>query len=123
MGLNFRKCRERNSCMAACIASLIDRDDVPHFFDGRDGVQAWDDLRKWLKQHGHYLLLFPYESDPRPLMAEVRNDSHYILMCGNGHGDHAVICKGSERVFDPGWIQSPIEGPMQNGFWLVGVVI
>lgn len=123
MVLEFRKCKERDSCLAACISSLLDRDDVPHFFDGRSSEEAWVELRKWVRSQDRELVLFPYEEDPRPMMKDMMNENYYILMCDNGHGDHAVICKGDEKVFDPGWITSPICGPMRAGFWLVGVIV
>lgn len=124
MALNGRKCKQRDECVAACINTLMDRDDCPHFFDGKNsGDQAWALLRLWLTDHGKQLMIFPYKEDPRPIMLAVVNDGYYMLLCHNGHGEHAVICQGDERVFDPGWIQSPIEGAMDNGYWMVGVLV
>ena len=123
MDIEGRKCEERNSCVSACINTLMNRDDCPHFFDGRPGQDAWRSLHRWVREQRKELMLFPYDIDPRPLMKDCDNEGYYMLLCHNGHGEHAVICKGGERVFDPGWIQSPIEGPLDNGFWIVGVVV
>lgn len=124
MVIDGRKCKQRDECVAACINTLMDRDDCPHFFDGEnDALRAWQLLRSWIRTHGKDLMLFPYDKDPRPLMDCVLNNGYYMLLCNNGHGDHAVICKGSERMFDPSWISAPIEGPLSGGFWIVGVII
>lgn len=125
MGLTGRKCKERDSCVAACINTLMDRDDCPHFFnsDAQHAVEAWSALRMWMRGHGKDLFLAPWHEDPRPLMVGCANSAPYILLHFNGVDDHAVICRDGEKVFDPAWIGKPIVGPMTCGYWMVGVVV
>lgn len=121
--LRGRKCKQQDDCLAACINTLMNRDDCPHFFDGRDGEWAWGRLREWMRQHGKDLMLFPYSEDPRPIMDDTLNEGYYLLICRTGGDDHAVICKGSEVVFDPAWLPGSVNGPAGCGFWVVGVVV
>ena len=127
MGMTFngRKCKERDSCAAACINTLMDRDDCPHFFDGdgSDAVSAWNALRQWMRSKGKDLVFFPYVNDPRPRMQELNPDAHYMLIYDTDNDTHAAIFKGSERVFDPAWISAPIKGAIGGTHWLVGVIV
>lgn len=123
------KCRVKHDppksygdCVTACIGSILEREDVPHFNNGQDGVEFWCSMRAWLENHGYKLLLLPFREDPRPLMDEMYNNEYYFLMCSNGEENHCVVCKGGERVHDPSWYSTPITGPLENGYWIVGVV-
>jgi len=109
-------------CVAACVATLIDRDDVPHTFDGRDAESAWSDLRAYLNQHGMTLSVFASEEDPRDHMGVNNPDTPYMLMCSTSEGNHAVVCVGSEVFHDPSWYKMIIRGGTDMGVWVVGVI-
>jgi hypothetical protein len=114
--------RTYGDCITACIGSILEREDVPNFNTGQGGVELWAVIRDWLTVEGYNLVLLPFREDPRPLMQEMQNDGYYFLMCSNGQENHAVVCRGDERVHDPSWYSTPITGPLENGYWIVGVV-
>ena len=122
--LNGRKCTQKDSCVAACINTLMDRDDCPHFFNGdNDADTAWGLLREWMRGHGKDLFLAPYRDDPRKLMLEANRSHYYMLVYDTDNNTHAAIFKRSERVFDPAWISAPVKGAIGGTLWLVGVVV
>jgi len=48
-------------CIRACIATLIDRDDVPHPFSTPDKtIEAWNTMRAYLAEHGKNIALFAH---------------------------------------------------------------
>lgn len=126
MGLEGRKCKERDSCVAACVNTLMDRDDCPHFFDGvRTAEEAWLALKSWLREnHNKELMLFPFTEDPRESIKAGWNESAYMLIYDNTNDQtHAAIFKGDERIFDPAWISCGVKGPVDGSFWIVGVIV
>ncbi len=113
-----------SDCVRACIASLIDRDDVPHVFHdyGKRPVEdAWAELREYLAQHKKVLAIFPVDNHAE-FMSQNNNGVTYMLFCGTGRGDHAVICRNGEVVHDPAWYRAQITGPHSMGFYIVGII-
>lgn len=116
-------------CVRACIATLLDRDDVPHVFKGADIRQeknmmaAWAELRKWMAEHKKFLALFPAE-DHVDFMLSNNPDVPYILWCHTSDGnDHTVLCKNGKVIHDPAWYRSEIIGPLSTtGFYIIGIV-
>lgn len=94
-------------CVRACVATMIDRDDVPHVFDGRAFDKAWQDLRIWLRiMYGKTLSIFPTE-DHAEFMKENNPGTAYMLLCSaSSGGDHAIICRDGARIHDPAWYKS-----------------
>lgn len=122
--LTGRKCKKLTDCVSACINTLMDRDDCPHFFNGEnDADTAWRLLREWMRGHGKDLFLAPYRDDPRELMQEANPAAHYMLIYDTHDDTHAAIFKDAERVFDPAWNSKPIKGGIDGKYWLVGVVV
>lgn len=127
--MNYRMCKiphnpphSYGDCIRACVASLVDRDDVPHTYLGHGAEQAWSDLRSYLKKLGKYLALFVVEGDVFEFM-EINNPSiPYILLCRTENADHAVICKNGEIIHDPNTTPSEIVGEHSCGHWIVGII-
>lgn len=125
-----RNCRVKDDppnsygdCIRACIATLIDRDDVPHVFDGRSALQAWRDIRAYLAGLNKTLFLFPViEFDPHELMKNNNSEIPYMLLGATVRGDHAVICRDGKVVHDPSWYKSDIIKPGSVGFWVIGII-
>jgi len=118
-------------CIRACIATILDRDDVPHVFDNRiikDGkvdqdlvILAWIELRAWLRTYKKTIALFP--SDDHAESMRMNNEGiPYILLCGTFRGDHCVICQDGNLIHDPGWYRSEITGPLSAGYYIIGIV-
>ncbi len=109
-------------CIRACIGTMLDRDDVPHVFDARPPEQAWVALRAWLATIKKSLFIFPAEDDPREWMKENNPDVPYFLMCSSGGEDHMVIYINDKLYHNPSWYHYAIDGPLKNGFWVIGII-
>src|SRR5688572_30366291 len=86
-------------CIRACIATILDRDDVPHTFTHENFEQCWNDLRIWLKPLGYapFLSYFDNEFSLDEVLEFMRinnPDSVYMLMASAGGSDHCVVCEG-----------------------------
>lgn len=117
---------EKSDCMRACIASILDRDDVPDTFagvrqEGEAVEQAWTEMRKWLAAIGYSAMIIPFEQDPREQMEELNPVGHYMLLCSN-NDNHAVVCQGGKIVHDPAFYRTPITGPLKNGYYIVVII-
>ncbi len=109
-------------CVRACIATMIDRDDVPHVFDSRPILTSWSQIRGWLAVHGKSLAIFPVE-EHGDFMRENNPGVPYILFCSAFRGgDHAVICKDGEVIHDPAWYRTAINGPHSMGCYVIGII-
>lgn len=118
----FACCKTTSDCVAACIASIIERQDVPHCFDGRDSVQSWADLRAYLKSLGMTLFLTAFDENPIEWMGQNNPDTIYMLLCQFNSEDHAVICKGGTIAHDPAWYKGELTGPNSHGEYIIGIV-
>lgn len=115
--------RTYGDCIRACVASIIEADDVPHgFHTPADAEKAWDILRNYLKKKRMGLCVFPLEENPFEFMAENNPDILYLLMAKTRFGDHCVVCRNDIIVHDPSPDPLEITGKHSSGFWVVGVV-
>ena len=120
--MNFRLCKTNDDCIRACLSTLLDRDDVPHLFDGRDSVESWKELRKWLSTLNKTLALFPVD-DHETFMRENNENVTYILLAQTiNNNDHAVVCKNGEIIHDPAWIKSPITNYHSIGCYIILII-
>lgn len=113
-------------CVRACVASILElpAEEVQHFYADGDPFNGQFQLQNWLAGRGktaaivampgHWTLLDVHEH-----MYEWYRDRDYILWCTSGGGNHAVVGRNMEITHNPAWYRSPIDGPMQEGFWLV----
>jgi len=113
-------------CIRACIATMIDRDDVPHTFDGADNEKSWYDLRSYLKSHGKNIALFIYEGDdPMDWMREVNHDITYMLMGSDKHKvNHAIVVSylsGMRTTHNPSY--TTMTDPLIEGFYVICVIV
>lgn len=110
-------------CIAACIRTMTDDDQVPHVF--RDGFgspeESWANMRAYLKTKGKTLTLIPVD-DPYEFMEINNHGSTYMLLCSTSSGNHAVVCKSGVVVADPAWYKEEIKGPLDNGLWIIGLI-
>lgn len=136
--MKYVHCTERHDpdagtygdCMRACIASIMDRDseEVPHFADGGVSAdEAMSHMRDWLHHTGHAPFIAGYPgdiflSDLLTMHAALNPDSLYVLFGGTGSGDHCVVCRGGEIIWNPAWTGGRIGQPLSNGTWQVLVV-
>lgn len=108
-------------CIRACIATMIDRDDVPHVFDVRPVRLSWITLRKYLKQHGKFIALFAIDHGYGEFMGAENDGVPYLLLGGTEQGDHAVVCVNGEVVHNPD-ANTVITKRHSQGFYVVGVI-
>lgn len=127
MKMNPRTCdvpsrppESHGDCIAACVRTLLDRDDVPHCFDGRPLQQAWDDLRAWLAERDKFIAVF-FTDDHKLQMSENPNIP-YILLHGTHRGDHASIFRDGALIHDPSWYRSEVTGPHSVGAYVIAII-
>ena len=124
--MNYRTCRVKHNppesygdCIRACVASIMDSDDVPHTFDGRPPLEAWNDLRSWLKPFNYTIFATHFQpeetiEDVFEFMDVVNPDGVYMLLCRTNGGDHCVVCRGGKKIHDPSMTPSKITAPPQT---------
>lgn len=111
-------------CVRACVATILDNDDVPHFF--HDGtVDGFERLREWLvsQKLAPFVTAYPGSiDDVFAFHASYNPDGVYMLFHRSASGvNHCVVCKGGAVLHDPAWVRSPIAGP-QDEHWLLMVI-
>ncbi|MEK6860555.1 MAG: hypothetical protein AABY07_01165 [Nanoarchaeota archaeon] len=82
---------ENGDCLSACIASILEREDVPHYLDEHWFLNYWD----WLKEKGYSLHSRSKRYKPK---------GFYILVLNsriNPEWLHAVVANGNEIIWDP----------------------
>lgn len=114
--------RSYGDCIRACLATMLDRDDVPHVFDGRENEQSWYDLRAWLKSIKRTLFIADLAENPFEFMGQNNPDIPYMLFCSSGNCDHAVVCEGNKVIHNPAWYKQKIDGPHSLGVWIVCII-
>lgn len=115
-------CEAPSDCIRACVASIIERTDVPNFCSEDGKVYDWAALRGYLKQHGFSIFLVAEPELPFAQYALSNPDEHYILMADFDGIDHAVVCKADKIVHDPAWQYHPLTGPHSIGVYIVGII-
>lgn len=108
-------------CIRACIATMIDRDDVPHVFDMRPVRLSWITLRKYLAKHGKFIALFAIDNDHVSFMSAENEGVPYLLLGGSQHGDHAVVCISGKVVHNPD-ANTVITKRHSQGFYVIGII-
>ena len=108
-------------CVRACVATVINRDDVPHTYKG-DSHQAWLEMRDYLKEHGKSFLVFA-SGEPYDGMLANNPDIPYILMGKSSTGsNHAVVCINNKIIHDPSRTPIGITEPTELGVYIIGVI-
>lgn len=109
-------------CIRACLATMLNRDDVPHLYDGRPFDIFWRDLRLWLQvMAGKTISLFMTENHAE-YMRELNPDIAYLLLCNSMSGDHAIVCRNGERIHDPAWYRAAEYKPHSIGCYVIGII-
>lgn len=114
-------------CIRACIASILERDDVPHTFDGRSPQEAWQAIRDYLKPLGFAPFFEDIDGDISldelfHYMKINNPDSIYMLLAKSIDTDHCVVCQGDKIIHNPAWYSQPITGPHSLGVWIIIVI-
>lgn len=111
-------------CIRACIATLIDDDNVPHTFQGQEPEESWKELRLYLASKNKFIAVFGLEDQhPFEFMKENNENIPYILLCGMENGeDHTLICKNDKIIHNPAYYKVPIKGKHSCGYWIIGII-
>lgn len=116
-------------CLRACVATLLDRDDVPHFNkDNPTPEVAVSRLREWSERDG----LVPYISalDGSEALSSVLDHMRqmnpnvpYLLFGSTAGGvNHVVVCRGGAVVHNPS-TGADLVGPAAEGVWQILVMV
>lgn len=118
-------------CFRACVASVLEIEDVPHFFfDGPAPEVALERLQKYLLQH-HNLLPFqigyPGVTPLTELLEGMEGDNpgaKFILTCGViGFSEHAVVCGDGKILHDPFYWPTTHDYEPIEGAWSVMIFV
>lgn len=118
-------------CFRACVASVLEVQDVPHFyFDGPTPEEARERLRKYLRElHSlePYLIGFPGVTPLEELLSGIESDNpgcKYILVCSVvGFGEHAVIAGDGKILHDPFYWPTTHNYEPIEGAWTVIIFV
>ena len=117
-------------CLRACIASILDRDDVPHFLhDGDPDNVWWRRVQEWARANDMVYLQFAFSGTANPLssllayMAAQNPDTYYILSGASPISGHSVVCLNDKIVHDPAGRPEgqQIVGPDVDGLYIIDV--
>lgn len=121
-------------CFRAVMASILelDRDDVPHFFDG--GVSAetgFQVLDEWLSRAGltYVETAYPardfFDAVDFVKVASASYPGLFLIVGGSvtTSVNHVVIAKDGETVHDPAVNGSGLTGPTSLGYYTVGFLV
>lgn len=101
---------EYGDCLSACVASMLECEEVPHFhFDGcEDDAEVRKRLDDYLDAHHSLTSWCVGYSDTIELedvlhFVGANNPNRNYILFGATPADvpHAVICRGNEIIFDP----------------------
>lgn len=111
-------------CIRACLATLTDDDDFPHFFDGKlETYEVWGKIRNYMKEKGNLLILFVIEDLTEFL--EVNPDLICMVIgITKNTVNHAVLCKENQIFHDPAGMFKTLADikPIEQGEWIIGIV-
>ena len=118
-------------CFPTALASLmnIDRDDVPHFWDGgKEPEGGWyAPVREWLAKYNLTYLSLPVAADLKTTLGMMGdfNPGVFYLLSGNGGrvGNHTVVAKDDEIIWDPHPDNSGLVGPCEDGFYWIDFLL
>lgn len=115
-------------CLTACIASVLERDDVPHFMhDGDPEHEYRQRVSDWAVANGLSYFRFGFENvelrDLLLYMAQVNPDCYYVLGGSSPAGGHAVVCLNDQIVYDPAGRPAgqQLVGPDEDGVYAIDV--
>lgn len=121
-------------CFRACLASVLERDDVPHFMED-GGSDDWHaDVEAWLNPRGYSFIDIPFaapEGYKLETLLEVIGHAnpgvYYLLGAVSPGGRHCVVCLDKAIVHDPAGRPpgQQIVGPDEGIYWVgfVGAVV
>lgn len=114
-------------CFRACVASLLEVSDVPHFyFDGPEAEVARERLRKYLREAHSlepYLVGFAGMTDIDDVLAGIEHDNpgiKFMLICQIAdYGAHAIVCGDGRVLHDPFYWPVKHDYEPIEGVWTV----
>lgn len=125
-------------CFRTCLACLLDKDspaDVPHFYQmafERDGFHTQEDhetkahIFSWLASQGLQLMRIPFVGNLYDITLQVEAMNPRILYMVQGKssdGEHVVIYKGADMLWDPSPTNSGILEMGADGvYWIIFLV-
>lgn len=112
-------------CISACVASIMEIDDAPHFYFDGDGERGFNRMRLWLLDKGRIPAYFTLSGD-FTLTSVLENAKAYktecMLFCQTKSGDHCIVIGNGKVLHDPAWYKTEIIGPHSSGYWLIIVL-
>lgn len=121
-------------CWRTCIACILDihPNTLPHYYKQywKDGdniaplVQARtnEELRDYGVVYTEYPLQCTLE-ELRTYLTHYYKDMYVIVGCNSKNGGHSVIIKNKDYIWDPAIDNSGCEGPMEDGYFWIGLLV
>ena len=117
----------------ACVLN-VDRDSVPHFFEAvwnndRSALMAHEHLNRWLTEEGHglHFIEFPVDSPSlayfKDYLENYFKDLYVLVGCNSKNGGHSVVMRGNHYMWDPSIDNSGCVGPMDDGYYWIGLLV
>lgn len=117
-------------CFRACIASILDFEhvaDVPHVYDkGASAEEATEHLNKLLARGNLVYVEIPLAATADQLRVYLKRyykNIHVIIGCSSKHGNHSVVMKNDDYMWDPSIDNSGCVGPMDDGYYWIGNIL
>lgn len=91
------------NCFSACVASIFELDlqYVPDFCLAYDIDTWWSEFSNWCARFGFRPLGLPWSSEMEKYVRETMPDVYFMGLGRTMSGDHAVVMRGAEPVWDP----------------------
>ena len=126
---------EYGDCWKTCIACILHCDpyEIPHYYKEFWGqAEVISDLvhaatNRWLSATTELQYVeTPIECTREQLGTYLKHyykDMYVIIGCNSRNGGHSVVMRNDDYMWDPSIDKSGCVGPMDDGYWWIGVLI
>lgn len=121
-------------CWRTCLSCLLEThpDTIPHYYK-----ELWNQgeniapivqakTNQFLSSFGVQYVEYPLQCDLdqlRTYLTHYYPDMYMIVGCNSKNGGHSVIMKNSDYIWDPAIDNSGCEGPMEDGYFWIGLLV
>lgn len=117
-------------CLRTVYACLLDKspEDIPNFGEYWENIRKWEEEEhKWLDKNGLVNYSFPFDGSLNEVLnfqGKYFKDKFWILTgTSKNKVNHVVICMGNKIYWDTSIDNSGIEGPADDGFYWISILM